>query len=310
MLNIIGKRKINLTISAILVVASWAAVAVFGLKLSRDFTGGTLWELQIPQIEGRSVWSKEDIEGFMKKEAVEGIQITESKDQTILIRSNPLSEEQHQKILNSLRGDGKDETGILSTLQEVRFESIGPTVGNEMKNKAVKAIVIALVAIVAYITWAFRKVSRPVSSWKYGVSAVIALMHDVSIPTGLFAVLGKFAGYEVDALFVTALLTVLGFSVHDTIVVFDRIRENLLKRGGKDFEETANTSVNETLTRSINTSLATLLVLLALYVLGGSTTTHFVLVLLVGIFFGTYSSIFVASPLLVIWNRFSTPGKR
>jgi preprotein translocase subunit SecF len=192
------------------------------------------------------------------------------------------------------------DTGVWS---EKRFESIGPTIGLELRNKSLWAILIALCAIVLYITYSFRKVSRPVASWKYGVCAFIALVHDVSIPTGFMALMGHFYGWEADLLFVTALLTILGFSIHDTIVVYDRIRENLQRGAGKNFDDVANASVNQTMARSINTSLTTVIVLTALTLMGGETTKHFTIVLILGFFFGTYSSIFIASPLLVIWNK-------
>ncbi len=159
-----------------------------------------------------------------------------------------------------------------------------------------------LLLIIIYIAFAFRKVSRPVASWKYGVAAVIALFHDVFIPTGIFSILGHYFGVEIDLLFVTGLLTILGFSVHDTIVVFDRIRENLRKGVGKNFEETVNVSINQTIVRSINTSLTVFLTLLAIYIFGGASVKYFALLLMIGIFFGTYSSIFVASSLLVSWE--------
>ena len=187
-------------------------------------------------------------------------------------------------------------------MTEKSFSSVGPTIGNELKQKSYYAIALVLLAIVIYIAWAFRRVSRPVASWKYGVAAIIALLHDVIIPTGVFSALGHFLGYEVDVLFVTALLTVLGFSVHDTIVVFDRIRENLLKREGS-FEDIVNYSVNQTMTRSINTSATVMLVLLAVYFFGGESVRNFTLVLILGVFFGTYSSIFIASPILVVWHK-------
>ena len=202
----------------------------------------------------------------------------------------------------------KRELEALAPLEEKRFESVGPTIGSELKKKSIKAIIYVLVLIIAYIAWAFRKVSlggargrRLVSSWKYGVIAVVALAHDVIIPTGVFSALGRFYGIEIDAYFVTAILTILGFSVHDTIVVFDRIRENLRRRPNEDFSANVNSSVNETLSRSINTSLTVLLVLAGIYFLGGATTQNFALALILGVFFGTYSSIFVASPLLALW---------
>ena len=172
------------------------------------------------------------------------------------------------------------------------------------------AVVLALVFIILYVAWAFRHVSKPVSSWKYGVAAIVALFHDVVIPLGIFSALGHFKGVEIDTLFITAILTILGFSVHDTIVVFDRIRENLRKlKQSEQFDVTVNRSINETLARSINTSFTVLLVLLAVFFWGGETTHYFTLALMLGVIFGTYSSIFIASPVVVIWNRISS-GKR
>ncbi len=196
--------------------------------------------------------------------------------------------------------------GGQEVVSELRFESIGPTIGQELKNKAITAILAVLVAIVLYIAWAFRKVSEPVSSWKYGIIAIVALAHDVIIPTGIFAVLGRIYGIEIDILFVTALLTILGYSVNDTIVVFDKTRENLARDHRKhNFDWIVDKSINETLRRSLFTSLTTFLVLLAIYLFGGDSIKNFVLTLMIGIIAGTYSSIFLASPLLVAWERLS-----
>ncbi|MFH1610283.1 MAG: protein translocase subunit SecF, partial [Patescibacteria group bacterium] len=189
---------------------------------------------------------------------------------------------------------------------EKRFESIGPVIGEELKNKAIWAIGLALIIIIAFIAFAFRQVSKPVASWKYGIGAIIALAHDIIIVVGAFSVLNHFfLGFEVDILFVTALLTILGYSVNDTIVVYDRTRENLIYNPQSTFEETINKSVNDTITRSVNTSLTTLLVLLSLYFLGGTTIQNFVLALICGTLIGAYSSIFIASPLLVVWQKMS-----
>jgi preprotein translocase subunit SecF len=188
-----------------------------------------------------------------------------------------------------------------------QFDSIGPVLGGDAARKAVASIIFVLIAIVLFITYAFRQVSRPVSSWKYGIVAIIALAHDVIIPTGVFAILGHFKGYEIDTLFVTALLVVLGFSIHDTIVVFDRVRENLRHLATKKpFDEIVGHSINQTFTRSVNTSLTTLLALVVLYFFGGEATQHFSLALIVGIIAGTYSSIFIGSPLLVTLQKWSS----
>ena len=215
----------------------------------------------------------------------------------MILRLQSLREDEHQQLIKSFVekfGQDKGEGYV----EERRFTSIGPTIGEELQQKAIWAIAAVLVAIILYIAWAFRRVSKPVPSWQYGIAAVIALFHDVFIPVGIFAVLGRFMNVEIDTLFITALLTVLGFSVHDTIVVFDRIRENLLKPV-ENFAIVVNRSVNETLARSINTSITTLLVLLTTLFLGGETIRYFILTLVIGILFGTYSSIFIASPLLV-----------
>ena len=214
----------------------------------------------------------------------------------MIFRFRHIDEPTHQLVLQNIRSASGD-------FEELRFDTIGPTIGAELRQKAILALALAIAAIILYIAWAFRQVSKPVSSWKYGVVAVLALSHDVLIPTGIFALLGHFKQVEVDALFITALLTILGFSVHDTIVVFDRIRENLRKlKGTEVLEVTINRSMNETFARSLNTSLTVLLVLLGIFFFGGETTRYFALALIIGIFVGTYSSIFVASPLLVVWN--------
>ncbi|TAL19663.1 protein translocase subunit SecF [Patescibacteria group bacterium] len=304
MINIIGKKKIWFGVSGALLAVSLAALILWGLKLGIDFTGGSILELHF--LAGRP--ENVRISEVLKEQGIEGAAIQPVEESDLLIRTKALSEPEHQKIVAALHESFKNSDNH-KVLEEKGFESVGPTIGAELKSKAILALVLVLLAIIAYIAFAFRKVSEPVASWKYGVCAVAALFHDVLIPTGVFALLGKFLGYEVDTLFVTAILTVLGFSVHDTIVVFDRIRENLIKHTAKTFEETVNLSVNETITRSINTSLTVLLVLLSVYFFGGASTRNFVLVLILGIVFGTYSSIFIASPLLVAWHNRQKRGK-
>lgn len=301
MLNIIKTRRIWFGVSGALFVASIAALAIWGLKLGIDFTGGSITELHFTVARPDNAAVTAALSPLGLGETV----IQPSGDADLLVRTKSLDEADHQKLVGALRDAFKTKDDA-QAFQERSFESIGPTIGAELRGKSVTALVVVLLAIIAYIAFAFRRVSEPVASWKYGVCAVLALFHDVLIPTGIFAALGHFLGYEVDTLFVTAILTVLGFSVHDTIVVFDRIRENLLKHVSKDFEETVNISVNETITRSVNTSLTVLLVLLAVYFLGGESTRNFVLVLILGVAFGTYSSIFIASPLLVAWHRRSS----
>ncbi len=293
-MNIIGHRVIYYTVSGAFMLASIAALVVFGLPLGRDFTGGSLLELRYDG-ERSAIGEIQEmlaIQGFPKAL----VQPTGSKG--FIIRLPSMSEEEHQALAQAL-GINTDPPRVF----EERFDSIGPVIGEELKRNAVVALIVAIVGIILYITWAFRKVSKPISSWKYGVVAVVALAHDTIIPAGVFAILGYGYGVEVDMLFVTALLTILGFSVHDTIVVFDRVREHLRREGVADFATLVNQSVNETLARSLNTSLTVVLVLGAILFLGGSSTFYFVLALLIGVVIGTYSSIFIASPLLVTIER-------
>lgn len=292
-LKIIQHKYIYFTISGLLVVASVVLLLWWGLKLGIDFTGGTLVELSFEQ---RPAAHQLELDLQQSQLNLDEVKIQPAGEKELIIRTKVLSEDEHQALLGWLKQKfGEDK------IRENRFESIGPVIGQELKDKAVVAIIIVLLMIVLYVAYAFRKVSRPVASWKYGLAAIIALAHDVLLVVGVFVVLGRLMNVEVGILFVTALLTVLGYSVNDTIVVFDRVRENLIYRPKETFVETVNHSVNETLLRSINTSLTTLLVLLAVYLFGGTTIKYFVLALMIGTIAGTYSSIFIASPLLVVW---------
>ena len=293
MIDIIGKKYYFLGFSGALVLASVLVILMFGLHFGIDFTGGSILEVEFPNMIPPSARVSQVVDSLN----VGSVTAQPTGERGMLIRFGAVDENMHQVIVEELRKDGGGE------IDEKRFDSIGPTIGKELKQNAAIALVVAIVAIVLYIAWAFRHVSEPVSSWKYGVVAVIALIHDVTIPTAVFAVLGKFLGVPIDVLFITALLTIMGFSVHDTIVVFDRTRENLRKlKGREEFSVTVNRSVNETFTRSINTSVTILLALVAIVVFGGESVRYFALALIIGIVFGTYSSIFVASPLLVLWN--------
>lgn len=292
-MSIIGMRKISYTISGILVLSSVAALLIWGLKFGIDFTGGSLLEVEF---SGERPDQATIIDALGQVD-IHGATVQPTGDRGAILRLPDLQESQHQAALQVLRTKGD--------LVEKRFDSIGPTIGAELRSKSLTALVIVLLMIVLYISWAFRQVSRPMASWKYGVAAVIALFHDVFIPLGVFAVLGHYYGVEVDTLFVTAILTVLGFSVHDTIVVFDRIRENLRKYGKEDFEQIVDRSIHQTIGRSINTSLTVLVVMMILFLYGGTATKYFSLTLLLGVFFGTYSSIFIASAVLVSWYRYS-----
>ena len=261
-----------------------------GLRLGIDFTGGALLEYRFEKSPNSEELKKEI------SKTVEVRQITISGDDTYLIRTKPIEQEN----LNELKKNLSEKFGFF---EEKRTENVGPVIGREITNKALLALGIASLAIVLYISISFRKVPKPTSSLRFGICAIVALLHDILLVIGIFAVLGKFLAVEVDALFVTALLTVIGFSVHDTIVVFDRIRENLLKNINKQFSEVANISIVQTLGRSLNTSLTVIFVLLALLLFGGETLKWFVVALLVGIVSGTYSSIFNATALLVWWEE-------
>jgi len=294
-MGLVRIRKFSYIFSIILVAASIVSLAFYGLKFGIDFTGGSLIEAQFDPTGG----GRPDINIVRQKmEALDfgQVVIQPAGEVGFSIRTRELSTDERQKITAELSGLGK--------IKDVSANTIGPTIGQELRSRSIWAMALVLIAIILYIAFAFRKVSRPISSWFYGIFAVVALFHDVFIPLGVFSLLGHFKGVEVNTLFVTAILTVLGFSVHDTIVVFDRIRENLTLAKKETFEETVGRSLSQTLTRSINTSLTVLIVLVALFFLGAETTKYFALALIIGIVAGTYSSIFIASPLLVTWNTY------
>lgn len=296
MIDIIGKKWWYFLFSAIIIVPGTYSLLRYGLKLSIDFTGGSLSEIQLTKANSQN--PKDAIAGVYKAAGADISSLTESDQQTYIIRSKTIDNETHKKILDGLKTKVGETT-------EKRFDSVGPVVGAELAQKAIIAIIIASVAIVLYIAFAFRKVPRPYSSWKFGASAVIALLHDVLVVIGVFSILGHVYGVEVDALFVTAILTVIGFSVHDTIVVFDRIRENLPKLSGQPFAQIVNASIIQTFVRSLNTSTTVLLTLLAVLLFGGETIRWFTVALFVGVASGTYSSIFNAAPILVVWEGLS-----
>lgn len=294
---VVTYRKIWFALSTLLIVASVWAMFQYGFQLSIDFKGGTLTEVNF--IESKP--TQEELEGVLSKLDLGGISIRPSGETGYTVRTRELSQEESQALQQSL--------GVGSRSQLERQSTIGPTAGAELQDKAVKAIVVVVLMIVLFITFAFRGVSHSsqagqrVSSWKYGLATIIALAHDVLIPTGIFVFLGHLLGFEIDLLFVTGILAVLGYSVHDTIVVFDRVRENLRLNQEhnirEEFEVTVGKSVSQTFARSINTSVTIFITLVALYVFGSPATEAFALLLIVGLVAGTYSSIFVASPLLV-----------
>ncbi len=296
---IIKHKTIFLLISALFVLSSIVGVVVFGFKVGIDFKGGTQAEVayinEMPEI--KEIQEKVDSLNF-------GYSLIQPiGEKSIYVKTKDLSEDQRQTLISALKFEDKYE------IEERSFTSIGPSVGKELKNKSIISLSLVAIMIILFIAYAFRKVSKPVSSWKYGIIAIITLLHDVILTIGVFALLSHFTSVEADTLFVVALLTVLGLSVNDTIVVFDRVRENLQRKISDNFEEIVGKSLNQTLIRSLNTSLSTIVVLLALFFVGPESTKVFALILASGMFFGAYSSLFVASPLLVIANNLQKNNK-
>lgn len=293
-MNVIGHKKIFLTVSGLLVAASVAVIVIFGFRLGIDFKGGALWQIRL---EDAAATRERLLDAFRAKLGLKDAVVTPTSGGGFFIRLPETSEADHLRYRETLAGE-------LGAFEELRFETIGASIGLELRRKAITAFILVLLTISFYIAFVFRKVSRPVSSWKYGVITLLTLFHDAVIPAGLIAFWGEIWNVEIDTNFIVAILVVIGFSVHDTIVVFDRIRENLrVTRGTITFPELVNQSVNQTFARSLNTSLTLILVLLALFMLGAGSLTYFVLTILVGAIVGTYSSIFIASPLLTMWSR-------
>lgn len=289
---IIRNKNIFFTLTALIIVAALGSVAVFGLHLSIDFTGGTLAQIRYDGARPDQV----AVAGALNNAGFKDFSLRETGTNGYALRMQTLTDTQRGELATVFSYQG-------STAHVDQLTEIGPTIGTELRNKSLVAIGLVLLCILLFIAFAFRKVSKPVSSWVYGLIALVTLVHDVVVPVGFFALLGYLTGAQVDSLFVTAVLTVLGFSIHDTIVVFDRVRENLRinqeKGKREDFAETAGRSLSQTFVRSVNTSLTVLITLLVLYFVGPAATKDFALTLLVGIIAGTYSSIFLATPLLV-----------
>ena len=291
MIPFLRYKKAYFFFSGTLILASLICLAVFGLKPGIDFTGGSI--LEVNYIDERP--SSEEIKSSLASLDLGEARVQFSGETRALIRMKDISEDVHQQVVTILKNGGE--------LEELRFEMTGPVIGEEMKQKTALVILLVILAILIYITFAFRKVSRPVVSWKYGIVSLIALFHDVLIPLGIFSVLGNFFSVEITIPIVTAFLIVLGYSINDSVVVFDRVRENLNKNKNILFEKIVDNSLNQTLTRSINTSFTTLLVLFAIFFFGGDTLKYFSLALILGLICGTYSSIFLASPLLAGWRE-------
>ena len=300
-------RKIYFGFSIALILTSIVVLIVFGLKPSIDFTGGTIMELEYQEERH----SNEEILSMLEEFDLGTVYIQPTEEKGVILRMKHIEEEVHQNILAKLRGKEEviAEGGlVLETVKvfinETRFESVGPVIGQELKSKTSIVMVVALLSMIIYIALAFRRVQRPLRSWQYGIASVIALFHDILIPLGIFALLGKYYGVEISIPIITALLAVLGYSINNTVVVFDRIRENLLRRG-EIFDDIVDLSLTQTLSRQINTSLTTLFVSLAIFFFGGATLQYFALALILGILAGTYSSIFLAGPILVSWHNLS-----
>lgn len=301
MFNIVEKRQWFFLLSTVIIVPGVVAmiysIIMFGspIKLGIDFTGGALLELRFEQ----SVQPAEVRQVFVDHGYLGTTVQTTLDEQTVLVRTKPMAPADREQILTDL-------TATFGEVEELRFESVGPAVGAEVTRTAFIAVAVAALFILAFIIFAFRKVPN---AFRYGVCAIAAMIHDILVTLGLFSIASLVLGWEADALFLTALLTVIGFSVQDTIVVFDRIRENIPKRRGEPYETIVNRSLLETIHRSLATQLNAIFVLVALLIFGGATMKQFVAVLLVGLLSGTYSSIFNAVPLLVVWETRKLSGK-
>lgn len=291
MIDLMGKKWWFFILSGIIILPGIISLGLYGLNLGVDFTGGALLEYKF-----ENAVDKENIRREFLGAGIEVSNIVESGEASYIVKTKPINEQKIIAVKKSL-------SEKLGQVEELRVENVGPTIGVETTRNAFVSLALASVMIVIYLALAFRKVPKPTSPWRFGVTAVVALLHDVLLLVGLFSILGHFLKVEVDVLFVTAALTVVGFSVHDTIVVFDRIRENLPKHLSKNFSEVANISVTQTIARSLNTSLTVVFVLLALLLFGGETLRWFVVALLAGIISGTYSSIFNATALLALWEE-------
>lgn len=286
MINFMKYRWLYFLISAVIILPGTYHLIRFGLVPAIDFTGGTLLELRINSEKSRIDEVKIREVAGQNEVGVATFQTTNQN--SVILRMKPLESGIKEKLMASF-------SGVLGEVEEVRYESVGPTLGKELLQKTFIAAILATLAILSYVAYAFKNI-------RYGTAAVLALLHDLLVVIGTFAILGKYLGVEVDALFVTAVLTTMSFSVHDTIVVFDRIRETQKRKSGLPFETVINQALTETMTRSLNNSLTIIFMLLALFLMGGETTKWFVLALLIGTLSGTYSSPFVATPVLYTWS--------
>lgn len=295
MYKFLGRKKLWwIGISLLIMVPGIVSLIFWKLPFGIDFRGGTQMEITAEKSPNEDTM-RQKLAGL---DSVKALTLSKSGE-SYLIRMLPISEDQHRQIVKDLEKD-------FGKITEKEYQSVGPSVSSDLTKKAIIAVCLAALLIVLFLAYSFRGLTAPLSSWRFGVTAVIALLHDLVITVGTFSIVAHFLHYEVDASFITALLTVMGFSVHDTIVVFDRVRENALKNRGlveTDFEQIADSSLQQTLNRSLATSLTVIFTLTALTLLGGESIRAFVMTLLIGIFIGTYSSIFTATPLVVIWQQ-------
>jgi len=285
--NIIKHRKWWYLLSLLIVLPGVVSLVIFGLKLSIDFTGGTIIE-----IDGTK--DKTQIEKLARDAKFENLTISQN-DKYILIRSKVVSEEKHKKF--------KVELNKIKGAKEIRIETVGPSISKEITTRAFTSVLLASVIIVIYLAYVFRKVPKPASSLRFGVTAVLGILHDALALLGIFSILGFLFNVEIDPLFITAVLTVIGFSVHDTVVIYDRVRENLIKGTSETFEGVVNRSIVEMLDRDISTSFLAFIIVFILYLFGGDSIRYFVLTMVIGILLGTYSSIFNSASLLVTWQN-------
>lgn len=296
-MNIIGRKNWYFALSLLVIVPGVISLLLFELKPSIDFSGGSRFTFSNVKASDAAVVRQEFTS---KKITVETMSFSGT---SLLVRTTPVEQAAHAGVLTNLQQK-------IPNIREDEFTTVGPTIGKETTTNALIGVVVASLLIVLYIAWSFRSVRKPANSFQFGVTAIVALLHDALVLLGVFSILGHFFNVEIDSLFVTAVLTVIGFSVHDTIVVFDRVRENLRKMPLTPFGEVVNASILQTLGRSLNTSLTVILVLVALLLFGGDSTRWFIAALLIGIISGTYSSIFNAAPLLVLWNEWSQKRKK
>jgi len=289
-INFLKYSKIYYIFSGLLFLAAIFLIFIFGLKFGIDFSGGSILEFDFNERPENKI-----IQDKLNEFNLGEITIQPTGSNGVILRMPDINEETHQKIIQKLEE--------ISPVQEKRFESIGPSVGKELRQNTIILIVVSFLLLLIYIAIAFRKVSRPLFSWQYGIISIIALIFDILISIGVLALLGKLYNVQFNVPIITALLTILGYTINDKVIIFDRVRENILRSRGEDFETIVSQSLNQTLARSLSTGFCSLLVLISLFLFGGETLKYFSLILIIGIIVGTYSSIFLAAPLLVFWYR-------